>query len=330
MHPVVSVIVPIFKVEAFIKKCVQQLLQQSLDNIELLFVDDASPDNSLLILKEELSLYKGQKTFKIIQHRQNLGLPAARNTGLKEASGDFVFHCDSDDWLDKNALESLVTCAEQQHADIVFCDWYLSYRAKERYMSQYVDGVDLTKPTEVVRAILSGKLKYNVWNKLVRRKLYTDHNIWFPAGYGMGEDMTMIQLFAFAKRTAYLPQALYHYVQLNTGAFTKTVSQKHLEQIKYNVETLLNFVEKFWKGQFNQELHFFKLNVKLPFLISTDIQSYERWLLWYPESNAYIDRNPLFSKRTKLLQKWALQKNFRLLQCYNFLIYTVIYRMLYR
>ncbi|MDA4743656.1 hypothetical protein, partial [Enterobacter hormaechei] len=71
---------------------------------------------------------------------------------------------------------------------------------------------------EAVILMLGGKVRYNVWNKLVKKELYTDNNIWFPDGYGMGEDMTMIKLFAFAKKVNYLPKALYHYVQLNEEA----------------------------------------------------------------------------------------------------------------
>lgn len=116
-------------------------------------------------------------------------------------------------------------------------------RKKERYMKQpaYDTAIDALK------GILSGAMKYNVWNKLVRRQLYTANNIRFPEGHSMGEDMTMIQLFACAGSVCYLPRAFYHYVRLNTNAFTQakgsTVNKRHLEDVKYNANRTIDFVK---------------------------------------------------------------------------------------
>ena len=86
-------------------------------------------------------------------------------------------------------------------------------------------------------------MKYNVWNKLVRRDLYIDNHIIFPSGYGMGEDMTMMLLFAFARKVAYLPKAFYHYVKLNTVSFSHTYSDRHLKELRYNNSSrMINYI----------------------------------------------------------------------------------------
>ena len=214
----ISVIVPVYNVERFITRCVCSLFAQTMDaGVEFIFVDDATPDSSIEALQNCLRQYpQRQKQVKLLRHSVNKGLPAARNTGLQAATGTYIYHCDSDDYLESDALESMYNAAMCQEADIVWCDWFLSFEKKERYMKQpaYDTAIDALK------GILSGAMKYNVWNKLVRRQLYTANNIRFPEGHSMGEDMTMIQLFACAGSVCYLPRAFYHYVRLNTNAFT--------------------------------------------------------------------------------------------------------------
>ena len=186
----VSVIIPIYKVENFMERCARSLFEQTLtEEVEFIFVDDASLDCSVSIIHQCLNDYPERKNqTKILVHSQNKGLPSARNTGLQAATGKYVFHCDSDDYLDSGALEQMYEVAEQNRADMVWCDWYLSFAHSERYMKQ----PKYDSPVEVLKGMLGGAMKYNVWNKLVSRRLYTDNLINFPDGHGMGEDMTMI------------------------------------------------------------------------------------------------------------------------------------------
>ena len=328
----VSVIIPVFNVERFIERCCKNLFEQTLDSIEFIFVNDCSPDNSITIVRKLLEEYPERKNdVQIIEHEVNKGLPSARNSGLKIASGEYVFHCDSDDWLEKEALFLLQQEALKQDADVVWSDWYLSFKNNERYMSQSpTTDKNIFSGKETVKLMLGGKVRYNVWNKLVKRKLYTDNEIWFPDGYGMGEDMTMIKLLAFAQKVSYLPKALYHYVQLNEDAFTKKITDSHLQQIRYNVDDIVTFLHKKYNDNLNETIQFFKLNTKLPFLISNDKKSYDRWQEWYPEANAYIDKNPMFSKRIKFIQKAAEKRKYWILKLYYYLVIRFVYGIIYK
>ncbi|MCL1671872.1 glycosyltransferase family 2 protein [Elizabethkingia ursingii] len=327
----VSVIIPIFNVERFIERCCINLFEQTLQSVEFIFVDDSSPDNSIAIVNRVLEEYPARKNdVQIIQHDINKGLPSARNTGLKIASGEYIFHCDSDDWLEKDALFLLFEKALSDKADAVWCDWYLSFKSNERYMSQSPNNQHIFSGKEAVILMLGGKVRYNVWNKLVKRKLYVDNNIGFPDGYGMGEDMTMIKIFALADKVSYLQKALYHYVQLNEEAFTKKTTEHHLQQIRYNVNDIVTFLYKKYNDDLDEVIQFFKLNTKLPFLISNDKKSYERWLEWYPEANTYIDKNPMFSKRIKFIQKAALRHQFWILKLYYYLVARFVYGIIYK
>ena len=134
----VTVIIPIYKVALYIARCAESLFNQSMrDGVEFIFVDDATPDNSINILRHCLEQHPERKEqITILKHERNMGLPAARNTGIREAVGDFIFHCDSDDFLDRTALEDMYNAANQSDSDIVWCDWYLSFKQNERYMKQ--------------------------------------------------------------------------------------------------------------------------------------------------------------------------------------------------
>ena len=206
----VSIIVPVYNVEDFIERCIRSLMEQTLEDVEFIFVDDCSSDSSVDKLQETIVLYPSQHSrIKILSHSCNKGLPAARNTGLKEAQGEYIFHCDSDDFLESNALEEMYKLAKEQNADYVWSDWFLSFELNERYMKQ----PNYTSAMEALKGMLSGRMKFNVWNKLVKRSLYEQNNIYFPEGHDMGEDMTMIRLLTCAERVGHIPHAYYHYVR---------------------------------------------------------------------------------------------------------------------
>ena len=325
MRVKISVIVPIYKVEKFIERCVRSLMEQTLQEVEYIFVDDATPDKSIEVLKKCLTLYSNRKVV-VLHHSQNQGLPAARNTGLAAATGEYIFHCDSDDFVEVDMLEKLYQKAKETEAEMVWCDWFLSFEKNERYMKQpeYISAM------EALKGVLCGSMKYNVWNKLVKRSLYTDNQILFPAGHGMGEDMTMIRLFACAQKVAYVPQAFYHYVKQNGEAFTNTFSERHLRDIKYNVDETASFLQSKVGSELNSYLSWFKLNVKYPFIISDQWDMYQLWSEWYPEANDFIGRNPYASSRSKVLQYAAWAKQYWVLWLHYKLVYKFVYGILYR
>ncbi|MCI7358965.1 MAG: glycosyltransferase family 2 protein, partial [Parabacteroides sp.] len=233
---------------------------------------------------------------------------------------------DSDDFVEPDMLEQLYCKATETDADIVWCDWWLSFAKNERYMKQ----PEYRTPVEALKGMLSGVMKFNVWNKLVKRKLYTDSNITFPAGCGMGEDMTMMRLFARAEKVTYLPKAFYHYVQLNTSAFSKTYSNRHLEELQHNVSLLLSDLQRLFGDQLKREMAFFQLDVKFPFLITDDFSKYKLWQSWYPEANQYILQNKQLSWRSRCLQWLAWKHQFWAVWLYYKCVHKIIYGLIYR
>lgn len=320
----VSVILPIYKVEPFIERCVRSLMEQTLDDIEFIFVDDASQDDSVNMARRIASEY--DRNVRFLTHPVNKGLPGARNTGLAAATGEFIYHCDSDDWLEKDMLEKMVKSAEEHNSDFVYCDFYLSFTDKERYMAQphYIDKFEALQ-----KGVLTGKMKHNVWNKLIRRRLYIDNDIKSPEEHCKGgEDYMIVKLLRMAEGVSHVPEALYHYNRTNVNAITKKSSERHFEDIRANADDAISFLTEHPIPE-PVYLDYFKLDIKLPFLMERNREQFRRWKAWYPEANAFIAKNPEVSARTKTVELLAKANLYPLVWLYATVIDSY-YKLLYR
>lgn len=325
MNPVISVIIPVYKVEKFVERCTKSLFQQDLiEDVEFIFVDDATPDDSIERVKNLLEEFPNRKTqTRIICHKVNKGLPDARNTGLESARGEYVLHVDSDDFVEPTMLSSMLDVARREDADMVWCDWFLDLKHKERRMYEPA----FSMPHDAVCAMLSGGMKFNVWNKLVSRRLYTDNHITFPSGDGMGEDMTMILLCAHARKIVHVPEAFYHYIKTNTGAFSQTYSDAHLEQLRHNVNRVSMYLIGHFGNEYTSMIPFLKLEVKFPFLLIQDkSEKYLKlWTKWYPEVNGFVFKNKTISLRSRMVQWCASRRLWVFVKMYRYLLNRIVY-----
>ena len=142
--------------------------------------------------------------------------------------------------------------------------------------------------------------------------------------------MTIIKLFAYAQTVAYIPKAFYHYVKLNTTAFSNTYSEKHLVELRHNVQDVLCFLTDRYGEALKTEMAFFKLDVKFPFLISDDKKRYDLWTTWYPEANSYIMQHKNVGVRRWLLQVWAAKGQFGLIRFYYRFVHKFVYGIIFR
>lgn len=324
-----SVIIPVYNVSAWIGHCVESLMWQTLkEGVEYIFVNDASTDDSIAKAKEIINHYPERKNqVCFLSHEVNKGLPAARNTGLAAAKGDYIFHCDSDDFVEPDMLELMLQKAESEDADMVWCDWFLSFNENERPMHQ----PDAASARKALGDMLNGSMKYNVWNKIVRRSLYTDNDIRFPDGYAMGEDMTMIRLAAKARRVAHVGKPLYHYIRVNTGAMSQAYDERKLNALSHNVDETIEFLRDNIKDdEINREIDWFLLNVKLPFLFTGNDADIRLWKRMYQGSNSAISSNKSQALRTRMLQ-WCAANNLTIVnKIYSRLIFNIIYGKIYK
>ena len=128
-NPQVSIIVPVYKVEQFVGRCARSLFGQTFHDLEFIFVDDASPDRSIQIIKDVLKEYPEREPQCVfLRHPVNKGLTSTRNTGLRRATGKYILHCDSDDWQDVRMVEKMYAAVADKNADVAICDFYMAYR----------------------------------------------------------------------------------------------------------------------------------------------------------------------------------------------------------
>lgn len=204
----VSVIIPIYGVENYIERCARSLMEQTLDDIEYIFVNDCTQDSSIEILERVISEYKYRENkVKIVHHEINRGLPQTRKTGLLYATGEFIAHCDSDDWVDCELYEKLYESAISCNADIVVCDFFV-------HRTNGVVDLKVGTRTNDIKTYISNLLfqknPLSMFNKLIRREIYSNEII-FPTD-NMGEDMaTTLQLLAYCRYVSHIEGAYYHY-----------------------------------------------------------------------------------------------------------------------
>ena len=227
--PKVSVIVPIYNVEKYLEKCINSLLSQTLEDIQIILVNDGSKDNSGNIAKE---YEKNNKDRVIYVEKENGGLSDARNYGLKYATGDFIAFLDSDDYIEKNAYEEMYNKAIEENADYVECDFIWEFPNKIRVDKQY--------PYKNKKEMLSF-VRVVAWNKLIKRQLIIDNNLEFPKGLRYEDVEFTYKLIPFINKFAYVDKPFIHYVQ-REGSIANVQNERTAE-----IFTVLDNVIEFYK-----------------------------------------------------------------------------------
>jgi len=165
MSKLLSVIVSIFGVEKYIERCARSLFEQSLEDMEHIFVNDCTPDKSVEILKTVLEEYPNRiPQTKIVQHATNQGLPAARHTGIMHATGDYITYCDSDDWVNKDAYKSCIDLAVSRNYDAVFFDYNNSDGVRIEHQKRAIP-TDLEK---LMSGLISGVVMGSLWGFIAK------------------------------------------------------------------------------------------------------------------------------------------------------------------
>ena len=251
----VSVVVPIYNTAAYLTECLSSIASQSFPDFEVWMIDDGSTDQSGEIAQ---AFAEQDSRFHLI-HQENRGLSGARNAGILMCSGEYLSFVDSDDRVDSNYLLRLYETAEKEKADIVCCNFSQYFPRSGRLKRCLIqkpagiyDGISATR--SLVHDVL---LRSYVWNKLWRRRLFTDHNIRFLSM--RYEDMVIgPQLFSFASRVVVIPDVLYYYTQ-RWGSLSLQVDEAGLNDYvrTYGLERCF-FEEQGLYGQYKVSLRFLK------------------------------------------------------------------------
>ncbi len=238
--PKVSVIVPVYNVEKYISKCLNSLVNQTLDDIEIIVVNDGSTDNSDKIIREYKKKYKNI----IYAVKENGGLSDARNFGMVYATGEYIAFLDSDDFVDKTIYQKMYEKAKQTNSDYVECDFYWSYPIKnvnEKYKKINIKSIcNKNSNSNQIKNSLTEKLKFKnridigirylnksemmtygrvvAWNKLIKREIIKDK---FPKGLHYEDVEFFYKLLPNIKKFAFIEEPLIYYVQRENSLVNK-------------------------------------------------------------------------------------------------------------
>lgn len=306
----VSILVPVYKAEAYIEHCARSLFEQSYNNIEFVFVNDCTPDNSVYVLEETIKDYPWLAgRIIVVNNTENMGIAKVRNLLLEYASGDYVFFVDSDDYIDLNAVKLFVETAEKDNADIVRCDYYLVKDGK----NSIVRNVRFKSKDQLLEDTI-GHLSGvdSVWQLFIKREIFKKNELSFLLGVNICEDYIMsVKLFYYASTVVDICVPLYYYVADNGNSITKSTQLVVEDRLKAVV-----LVEKFLKekqilDKFKKALFLRTLISKQGFLLNKNCLDIERYLSVIPESNK-IWRCFSYSRRERFLF-WLAEHRCRML-----------------
>jgi glycosyltransferase involved in cell wall biosynthesis len=239
----VSLIVPIYGVEKYIKQFAESALGQTYDDVQFIFVNDGTKDRSMEVLNQLIyDKFAHLRDRILIINKENGGLPSARKAGLDVAEGEYILFADSDDWLEKDALAKVMAKADETGADIVYFDLIKEYGHKTSYKRER-DYTAETKQDFIINIFNYKSHGYTV-TKCFRKKLYTDNTIYFPK-LGMHEDIyLMSQIIFYAESLVHLPEALYHYRKDNPSAMcAQDRKKRHLNSAMNLLDLYEHYME---------------------------------------------------------------------------------------
>lgn len=304
----VSVIVPIYGVEKYIERCAVSLLEQTLVDMEFIFVDDCSKDDSVNILINILEKYPLRKKQSIIlRHEHNKGLSRARETGIKAASGEYIAHCDSDDWVEKNTYEELYNFAIEKQCDFVKSAHFISESFSHTTKYVYTETANPTKEN-ILKYLLTSKGWNSIWDTLTNAKIYRNNNILFTEDAMLEDYLVVSQLLIHCDKIGILNRPFYHYFQ-NSESICHVTNETHIInkcfQAYRNIELILSIIHDKYGHTFkNEEVVLKYVPRRLMIPIMNNWSNYSYWDKLYKENALSI----LFSKyiSTKLKLQYFL------------------------
>ena len=248
MNELISVVVPVYNVEKYLKRCIKSVLNQTYKNLEIILVDDGSKDKSGQICDE---YSKKDERIKVI-HKENGGLSDARNVGIENSFGKYICFIDSDDYVDVKFLENLYSIIKKYNADISVCCYKivsenvenLKIEEKREYNEEVWD-----KEQSYKELLLFGKLENYIWNKLLKKSLF--NGVYFPKGKKMEDIGTTYLLLDKAKKIAKTSYVGYFYMQ-REGSIMSNLNGQLIADTKEMINIRFDYLKKKYPNLFDE------------------------------------------------------------------------------
>jgi glycosyltransferase involved in cell wall biosynthesis len=248
MSELVSIVVPVYKVEKYIHRCLESILNQTYSNIEIILVDDGSPDNCGKIIDD---YGKNDNRIKVI-HKENGGLSDARNAGMQYITGNYTLFVDSDDWLDRKMVEEMMGICKSHQADVVQSAFYYAHEDclyyDNRFFSRKDTPVILDNPSLMYELVVNNKVKNFAWGKLYKTNLIKD--IPFEKGVLFEDVFWAHKIMHRVNKYVIIHQPMYYYTQRN-DSIVASYTPRNLDIIK-GLKQRHKFLEEHYKGLINE------------------------------------------------------------------------------
>ncbi|MDW6002191.1 glycosyltransferase family 2 protein [Vibrio mangrovi] len=295
--PLVSIIIPAYKVSKYIESCLNSVINQSLSSWEAIVIDDHSPENEYEIVKK---IQQEDTRIKLIRHDFNKGLGESRNTGCKYARGKYLFFLDSDDLLPKDILLNICDLAESKKLDLIITDFYAFYDndpidINASYPARAVFSEQFRKVNEIISwkdmasdydLIMPSIFSTTCWGKLFRKELWDDLNCHVPLGLRMAEDLIPVKKYLFSShRILAYPMCSILYRQRESSA-TKKRSMNAYDIIKCYPEARKMLSEALSDDSLNDYIERFFVQVFLEHMFT--FLPYREWFNFYKQCAPYI------------------------------------------
>ncbi len=243
-NKLISVIVPVYNVEKYIKECLESIINQTYRNIEIILVDDGSTDNSGKICDEYAKI---DSRIKVI-HKENEGISKTRNIGIEKACGEYIQFADSDDYMEIDAIEKIYNIAKEYNADIVSFSHYILNNGK--LIGDYNNTIKELNTSEAIKELLlDNKIRNYLWEKMWKRELFKE--IRFPEGKKFEDIATTAFLFEKANKVVFYDYPEYYYRQREGSILHKTSEELCIEYINTTL-MVVNHIKKLKYEKINQ------------------------------------------------------------------------------
>lgn len=220
----VSIVIPVYKVEKYIKRCLRSVFNQTYANIECIIVNDCTPDNSFIIAKKIVESYQGSIDFKVVEHEKNKGLSEARNTGIKMATGHYYFFLDSDDAIPPTSIEKLVETALLNDCPEIVMGVTKGVDANGNNVEvSSAQTKSFYDNSEVFQGYLNNLWYVIACNKLVKNDIFTDHKTFFLPGITHEDVMWSFEISTYVNKIILCHFVTYHYYIGDTDSISRSV-----------------------------------------------------------------------------------------------------------
>lgn len=284
-HIKLSVIVPFYNAEKDLKRCVESLMRQIDDTMELILINDASTDSSMSVLRNVLQQLGNPQNVHILENEFNKGSALSRQAGLEKAQGEFFIYCDADDWIEDDMYRTLLDCAEERNADVVCSPFYYDFENDSKLVGFKTETFPNLNdaPLDTVH--------FSLCNKIIRRKIVTDHQLQFFPYVNCWEDLGLVsRVLMLTNRVEIVGRPFYHYVKIGN----ESLSSASMDRVLNDHLMLVPLMEK-WIAKENPQfaddyagfLKFLKFTAKIKLLRGKN-RDIRRWKEIFPEANKGI------------------------------------------